>query len=557
MAKNKHMTNEKIYEIMQKDKAVRKAIVKRSHKFFFFYYFAHYAEFPIAPFHEELFQLTQANTSSMLVVSAFRGSGKSTLLTLSYVIWSIINGSTKYTLIVSENQQKAVTFLSHIKNELENNEMLRKDLGPFREERLTWNAVSLHIERYNAKITAVSSEQSVRGLRHFNYRPGLIVVDDVESQESVRTLESRDKLYRWFTGDMIPAGNQSTKVIVIGSVLHPDCLVKRLQKGIDDGKINGVYRMYPIVDADGNPTWLGKYPDITAVEQEKLRGVTDREWTIEYMLQPILDENQVIKPEWIQYYDRIPNENFTDFKYSVSGVDLAISQTESADYTAIVSGTVYQKDDEKSKLYIFPFPINERLNGPAIQDKIVAQSLLLGEGHPTSVYIEDVAFQRSIIDFIKQKGIPAEGVSVAGNDKRARLISISELVKSGRVLFPKNGCEKLIQQLVYFGMEKHDDLSDALTILVLKFFEREDHSNFTFPRNNLQLESPKPQAELEKEADALAVLKQDAIRSGDKTMWRKYYDAYNKKLQEESRARLREEELDVFQKLMRRRRFGY
>jgi predicted phage terminase large subunit-like protein len=494
----------------------------------------------------------------MMVISAFRGSGKSTLLSLSYVIWSIISGKTKYILLVSENQQKAQTLLSHIKNELENNKMLREDLGPFKEERLSWNAVSIHINNYNAKITAVSSEQSVRGLRHLNYRPGLIVVDDVESQESVRTLESRDKLHRWFTGDLIPAGNQKTKVIFIGSILHPDCLVKRLQKGIDDGKINGVYRMYPIVDADGNPTWLGKYPDLVSVEQEKARGITDREWTIEYMLQPILDANQVIKEEWIQFYDKIPSEDISDFKYSACGVDLAISESESADYTAVVSGSVYQKIDEKSKLYILPHPINERLNGPGIQDRIVAQSLLLGNGHPTSVYIEDVAFQRSIIDFIKQKGIPAEGVSVAGNDKRARLISISELIKSGRVLFPKKGCEKLIQQLIYFGMEKHDDLSDALTILLMKFFELEDHPNFTFPRPvKPQLENLKPQVELEKEVDALAILKQDAIRSGDNAMWKKYYDAFNKKSREESIARRREEELDVFQRLMRRRRFGY
>jgi len=40
------------------------------------------------------------------------------------------------------------------------------------------------------------------------------------------------------------------------------------------------------------------------------------------------------------------------------------------------------------------------------------------------------------------------------------------MVQSGKVLFPKKGAERLIEQLVHFGMEKHDDLADAFAILL-------------------------------------------------------------------------------------------
>ena len=33
------------------------------------------------------------------------------------------------------------------------------------------------------------------------------------------------------------------------------------------------------------------------------------------------------------------------------------------------------------------------------------------------------------------------------------------------------GCEELIEQLIGFGKEKHDDLADAFTILVLRIIE--------------------------------------------------------------------------------------
>ena len=39
-------------------------------------------------------------------------------------------------------------------------------------------------------------------------------------------------------------------------------------------------------------------------------------------------------------------------------------------------------------------------------------------------------------------------------------------IRSGRVFFPREGCEALIKQLVYFGVEKHDDLVDAFTIVL-------------------------------------------------------------------------------------------
>src|SRR3989344_4310402 len=287
MMKKNNMTTEEIFDLMRRDKSVRRAIVKRSHKFFFYYYFGHYIEFPIAPLHEELFYLTEHDDHSMLVVSAFRNSGKSTLLSLSFPIWSIIGNKAKYILLISENQQKAQTLLSHIREELNDNELLKRDLGPFREERIGWNSVSLTINNYGSKITSASTEQSIRGLRHRNHRPDLIILDDCESQDFVRKEENRNKLSSWLSGDVVPAGHTYTKIIVIGSMLHPDSLIPRLQKSIDEGKINGIYKMYPIVDDAGRSLWPGKYPNTESIEREKSRGITDQEWSVEYMLRPM------------------------------------------------------------------------------------------------------------------------------------------------------------------------------------------------------------------------------------------------------------------------------
>ncbi len=46
------------------------------------------------------------------------------------------------------------------------------------------------------------------------------------------------------------------------------------------------------------------------------------------------------------------------------------------------------------------------------------------------------------------------------------LRGMSDLVQSGKVLFPKEGADALIGQLTGFGTERHDDLADAFSILL-------------------------------------------------------------------------------------------
>lgn len=517
MAKTRKVwTIDKILAEMRKDRAVRRAIARRSFKFFFLFYFSHYREFPAAPFHDEIFDLAQNDTHSMLVISAFRNSGKSTILSLAYVAWSIINGRNKYILIVSENQHKSQTLLEHIREEFEKEGMLRHDLGPFKEDRSAWNTVSLTVKNYGAKISAHSVEQSLRSLRHGNRRPDLFILDDCESSDSVRTQESRDKLSRWLSGDVIPAGHSNSKVIVIGSMLHPDSLIPRLQRGIDEGKIDGIYRMYPIIDDDGNPTWAARYPDAASIEREKKRGIDEREWMVEFLLKPITDEDQIIKSEHIHYYDHPPT--LDDSVHTA--IDLAFGEGEGHDFTAMVSCVVTWEED-KWYIDILPDPVNVQLKGPDVVERIVAESLKLGNGLPTPVYIEDVQAQRFVIDAVRAKGIPAEGVSPGGNDKRARLNSVSEIFKS-RVRWPRKGCEKVLNQVLYFGVERHDDLVDALVYLIMKVFVQMEHGRVTVPSLDASVAKCMTRSEEEEWADKGQRLLQEAQRGRDSFLWHQY-----------------------------------
>lgn len=104
--------------------------------------------------------------------------------------------------------------------------------------------------------------------------------------------------------------------------------------------------------------------------------------------------------------------------------------------------------------------------------KKLHQDLYMQRNYPVFV-IEDVGYQKSLPQQLQAEGIyRIHTVNPGLQDKRSRLVIISSLIKNGRVLFPRRGCEELINQLVHFGVEKHDDLADAFANLVLSVLEK-------------------------------------------------------------------------------------
>jgi len=474
--KRKKLTHDEIIERMIKDRDFRIALTKKSHYWFFHFYFRHYVTFRTADFHREMFRITEDKDITTAVIVAFRGSSKSTIFTLSYSLWSILGKQNKkFVVILSQTQRQARQHLINIRKELEKNTQLSRDLGPFREESDEWGGYSLVISNYEARISAASAEQSIRGIRHLQSRPDLIIADDVEDLQSVKTQEGRDKTYDWFKGDVIPAGETKTKIIVVSNLLHEDSLLRRLQKEIKEDKLNGIYREFPLLDKNGKPLWSDKFPTEKEIEKEKKKIGNEIAWQREYMLHIVPEESQIIHPEWIHYYDTLPdikNEK-NEYRYTATAIDLAISEKETAHFTAMVSARVYGWG-ENMKVYILPNPVNERLNFPETVKKAKQISKSLGSGIPTTLYIEEVGYQKSLIQELQKELYPAEGVPVWGQDKRARLFLVTPSLQARRILFPKEGIKILIQQLLGFGSEKYDDLADAFAMLIGKVIEENE-----------------------------------------------------------------------------------
>jgi phage terminase large subunit-like protein len=460
------------------DNIARTKITSNSHLWFFSVYFAHYIWFEIAPFQREIFALTERQDTPLTVIVAFRSSAKSTIITMSYALWAILGvQQKKFVVIISQTMDQAKQHFKNIKQELVSNKLLQRDLGPFQEDE--WNAGSLVLPKYNARITVASTEQSIRGIKHGQYRPDLVICDDIDDIDSVKTAESRNKTYDWFNGEVLPLGEKTTKIIVVGNLLHEDCLIMRLQKEISEGTRTGIFRKYPLVDDHDNILWLGKYPNMAAIEKERLDKGDKYSWNREYLLIIIDKREAVVQKGDIKYYDIIPEPKRDESNYYAIGIDPA-GGNEKGDNTAIVVCRVIGSG-KNLRIYVLPNPINEKLGFRQTVDatKIIANQL--GSPIKPRIYVENVALQTFMSEQLAFEGYDCEDAKVGNVDKRTKLIAVHCSIASGIILFPKSGAEALIKQLLGFGVEKFDDLVDAFTLIGIKIIEKRNASDYTGP----------------------------------------------------------------------------
>lgn len=450
------------------DHAMRRKMAKTL-KGFCLVYLSHYLTVSPADFHEELLETLGNYNEKMIEVLGFRGSAKSTFGSLALPLWAALEHPKLYPFIipVADTGTQADMNIGNIKEELENNILIRQDYGNITgkfgedftlESEEEWKARNMLLSN-GVRILARSRGQKIRGLRHRQSRPSLVVIDDPEDLEWVRTKENRDKTERWLRGEVIPAINEvHGRLVVIGNQLHTDALMARLMKYKSFRHLE-----YSLIK-DEKTRWLGKYPTKQSLDDQRDKvGATA--WQREYLLKIVPEEGADIKEEWIKYYDTEPPEIQTGL--SGTGVDLAISKKETADCTSMVSGTSFVKDGIP-KIYIKPNPVNARLSF----HETIETTKAMAVANPFSLFfVENVAYQKAAIEEMERALLPVIAMA-AGGDKRARLRAVAVYIQNGTVVFPRTGCEDLIIQLLGFGIEEHDDLVDALVYLILGLIQQ-------------------------------------------------------------------------------------
>ncbi len=257
-----------IIEAVTNDVAVRKALVYQSHEAFCSIYLRRHLKYEFAWFHKEMFRITESYQHKLNVFMAFRGSGKSTILNLSNVLWSITGKhQKKFALIVAKTRIQSQSHFDNIKQELEENELLKNDLGPFQATKEDWGAYTIEIPKYGAKIMCIGANQNIRGLKYRDHRPDLIICDDIEDINSFRDSDQVKTLYDWFMGELWSIGDETTNIVVLGNLLSPSSIMIKLYKAIKRKEMPGIFKAYPLLDDYNRILWSAKYPNAKTIKE--------------------------------------------------------------------------------------------------------------------------------------------------------------------------------------------------------------------------------------------------------------------------------------------------
>lgn len=202
-------------------------------EFFARTYFPHYVKRGNALLHDYLYtrlpQLADAKQGEHEAIAAPRGNAKSTIVSQIFIIWCIVTGRKRYPLIIMDAFEQAATMLEAIKAELEFNPRLAMDYPKATGKGRVWQVGTI-VTPNDAKIQVFGSGKRMRGLRHGPYRPDLVIGDDLENDENVRSPDQRDKLENWLKKTVLSLGDadDSMDVIIIGTILHYDSVLSRL-----------------------------------------------------------------------------------------------------------------------------------------------------------------------------------------------------------------------------------------------------------------------------------------------------------------------------------------
>jgi len=438
-------------------------------------------------FHKEIWDLV-TSPAKQVAIAAPRYHAKSTAVTHAYTLASVLFRESRYVLIVSDTVSQAIQFLGDIKKELLDNEDLRslfsiKD-GPFPKDTEDDLIVEMD-DGYTFRIQAKGSEQKLRGLKWANLRPDLVIGDDMENDEIVMNKDRRMKFKRWFYGALIPCVSSSGKIRIVGTILHLDSLLENLMPTSQLATHRGVkdlvredlkeysrnvlpwksvkYRAH----TDDFKTLL--WPEMKTAEQFKmLKDDYVRQGLADIYSQEMLNIPLDISDTFFKKVDFVamkPEDQKKNLVYYAT-CDLAVSQSQRADYSAFVVGGM----DDEGKLYC-KHVIKERMDALEIVDTILMIQKIY---KPVLFGLEQGTIQKAIGPYLNEEMLKrGEFINTVllkpSGDKLTRARSIQARMRSGACRFDKetDWYQNFEDELLRFPRDKHDDQVDAWAYLGL------------------------------------------------------------------------------------------
>ena len=430
-------------------------------------------------FHGELWKLFESR-NRLCSAEVFRGGAKTTFARI-YSAKRIAYGVSHTILYIGASERKALESVRWIKKQVEHNRLYSSVFGL--KPGKIWQDSEIQIQHTALEepisIVAFGISSNVRGINIDDYRPDLIVLDDILNDETANSMEQRLKVKELIHGaikeSLAPASESpDAKIVALFTPLQgEDPLVQTLSdpswKSVSFGCWTPETKDNPPENRES--IWPERWPS-KVLRAERNSAIFNNTLSIfarekECIL--MTPEFSAFMPEWINYYDTLDLPSYMPCVISIDPVPPP-SVTEQAkgfkdkDYEALAVVGYYD-----NCYYLLDYRLNR---GHAPDWTVATVFELAARWKPIRISVEGVAYQKTLAWLLSQamirqrKMIAVEEVT----DKRKKETRIVDALTGpashGRFLIRREQTEFIDQFLSYSKVKSipHDDLLDAVAL---------------------------------------------------------------------------------------------
>lgn len=417
-------------------------------------------------------------------IQIFRGGGKTTILR-AFTLKRICYGISHTIVYVGKSQSHALNSVAWIMRQIETNRTLAQTFQLRKGKKWTSEYCEIYhgVDKYPIGVLALGIEGSVRGINVDDWRPDLIVLDDVIDDENAATIEQRQKITNRIFGaiekSLAKRSEQPhAKMVMLQTPLDRDDASELVQNDPQWHPLK-----FSCFGPDGKSAWEEMFPlqELLEDKQSHIRRNMLSLWMREMECKVVGDEKRYFSLSWLNIWTIYP-DNLT---VSI-GVDPSPPKDEDPEKRK-------KKDPDPEVLAVcglgrygnikrrYILEIVE-IQDPNPEKTTVEFNKLARTWHPLFAAVETVAYQKTLKWYIEKAmdekrcaRVPIESV----DDKRSKIKRIRQFFtqacdsNEGSELYYHHSMKKFADQFQDYPDVSHDDILDAVTIgfSVLEPFE--------------------------------------------------------------------------------------
>ena len=297
----------------------------------------------------------------------------------------------------------------------------------------------------------------------------ILIIDDPHSEQEAAMAATNpdvyDKVYEWYTSGPRQRLQPGGSIVIVMTRWALRDLTGQVLKA--DAQRNGEgweVIEFPAILPSGNPLWpqFWSLGELSALKEE----LPNSKWQAQYQQNPVGNESAIVKRDWWQWWEE-DDPPMCDF--ILQSWDTAFEKTQRADYSAGTTWGIFtnHKDGNRPNIILLN-TYKKRVEFPELKKDVMEEYKAY---EPDTIIIEKKASGAPLIYELRAMGIPVQEFTPSkGQDKIARLNSVSDIIASGKVWVPQTRwAEELVDEIAAFPSGEHDDLVDATTLALMRF----------------------------------------------------------------------------------------